>query len=66
MTNRPLKAGDRVTMPNDVAATVLGASGWIVEGALALGDDGVTYAPGLVAVTVLTPPTQSTTEGEQI
>ena len=37
------KGGDRVRMPNGVMATVQGAEGHIVEGALAEGDDGKTY-----------------------
>ena len=37
------KGGDRVRMPNGVMATVQGAEGRIVEGALAEGDDGKTY-----------------------
>ena len=40
---RTFLEGERVRMPNGVLATVRGAEGRIVEGAIADGDDGNTY-----------------------
>ena len=61
-TNWPFKGGDRVRIPNGVTATVLGADGRIVEGALAVGDDGVTYFVALTVVTL--PPVKFDNEKE--